>query len=192
MALRYSRIAVELREVELRDKPVEMIAASPKGTVPVLVLPDGAVIDESLDIMLWSLRQYDPDDWLEDYGPDAESLIARNDEEFKVCLDRYKYAEHFPERTAVDYRTECEKFLKELEGRLQRHAYLMGARRSIADAALGPFVRQFAHVDLAWFESSDFAALREWLDDLKSSALFQSVMQKYPVWRQGNAPQVFG
>ena len=192
MAIRYSGIAVELREVVLRDKPDEMTAISPKGTVPVLRLPDGTVIDESLDVMTWSLSQSDPDGWLDAYSPEIVTLIARNDDEFKIWLDKYKYADRFPERPAGEYRAEGERFLAELETRLEGQPYLCGSRITIADVALGPFVRQFAHVDQGWFAASPYPSLRTWLEDFTNSALFTGVMHKYPAWQAGDKPTVFG
>lgn len=139
LAIRHAMIKVELREIELRSKPTQMLAASPKGTVPVLVLADGAVIDESLDIMRWALQQNDPGEWLQ--VNDFEALIQTNDSSFKYNLDRYKYADRYPEYPAGFYRQQGELFLAELERRLMRTQYLCGSYFSIADAAIAPFIR---------------------------------------------------
>lgn len=181
LAVWASGVVVEMREVDLRDKPQTMLEASPKGTVPVLQLPDGTVIDESLDIMRWALACNDPEGWLEGNGElpaGALELIAYNDGPFKQLLDCYKYAGRFPEHPAAHYRDEAGKFLGELNARLARHAFLLGARMSIADAALVPFVRQFAMVDKAWFASTAWHALNRWLDALLASAPFTAVMKK--------------
>lgn len=178
MALSYTKLAVEHREIALRAKPAHMLQISPKATVPVLLLADGKVLEESLDIMRWALAQHDPDGWLATY--DA-ALIADNDGAFKQALDGYKYAQN---PTKQQHRTQAEQFLRKLEARLQQHAYLCGASCSATDIAIFPFIRQFAAVDAAWFECSSYAALRLWLSGLVGSELFLSVMQKHPVWQE--------
>jgi glutathione S-transferase len=182
MALREAGIAVEIREIALRDKPREMLAVSPKGTVPVLVLPDSTVIDESLDIMRWALRQYDPDGWLHDETRSL-ALIADNDGAFKQALDRYKYADRYPEKPAAASRAMGEIFLQRLEDHLQRQPGLLGPAPSIADVAIFPFVRQFAMVDSGWFAAAPYPALRDWLERWLGSALFLDIMQKHPPWQ---------
>lgn len=181
MALRYCGIEIEIREITLKAKPAHMLAVSPKGTVPVLVLPDGSVIDESLDIMRWALTQRDSEHWLQDEAASLR-LIAENDGEFKQALDRYKYAVRFPEQPAEAYRQEGERFLTKLEGRLQLHDYLLGISPRLADIAIFPFVRQFAGVDPNWFESAPYPALRRWLQRWIASPLFDAIMQKHPTW----------
>lgn len=188
LALQVSGAAYELREIHLRDKPAALLAASPKGSVPVLVLPDGEVIDESWDIMLWALRNRDPYGWLgagDNTLIQASRLVEINDGAFKRALDRYKYADAASSRTP--YRTQGEIFLQHLETRLQAHTCLLGASFSLADAAILPFVRQFAGVDAGWFEAAPYPRLRGWLRSGVESALFLSVMQKHPVW-QPHAP----
>ena len=178
LAIAISGVAVEIHEVDLKAKPAEMLALSPKGTVPVLVLPDGGVIDESLDIMLWALRQRDPLGMLEGHCDDAKELIQRNDIEFKSALDRYKYPERYPEFSMQHYRAQGENFLSELNQRLDMKRYLFGDRVSVADLALLPFIRQFAQVDRAWFDGSLYTNLRSWLDEWIASDVFDSVMRK--------------
>jgi len=191
MALRYSSMCVELREVVLRDLPRELLACSPKATVPVLVLPDGTVLDESLDIMDWSLAQHDPDHWRAQPGSPgaaaARRLIAANDYDFKPVLDRYKYAERYPQHPASWCRSQAEGFLEDLEQRLGRHDWLTGAHMSSADVAIFPFIRQFALVDRGWFDASHRVNLRNWLDGLLQTELFGAVMSKSPPWRPGAA-----
>lgn len=188
LALHAGATTYELREIQLRDKPAAMLAASPKGSVPVLVLPDGQVIDESWDIMQWALNQHDPDNWLGGDGchvKAAAALVNINDGSFKAALDRYKYADRHPERPQSHYRSEGEPFLQKLESRLQANACLSGDRPSIADAAVLPFIRQYAGVDQAWFDHSPYLKLRNWSETLINSALFTAVMLKHPVWRSG-------
>jgi glutathione S-transferase len=180
LAIAYAQIPVEIREVQLKHKPEHMLAISPKGTVPVLQLLDGKVIDESLDIMSWALAQNDPEHWL-DTDEDAERLIQWNDGGFKYYLDRYKYADRYPEFPESYYRSQGEKFLAELESKLSQNLYLGGSHFSIVDAALFPFIRQFAAVDNQWFVFSDYQCLNKWLNSLLASDLFASVMVKYPV-----------
>ena len=185
-AISVTGIEVELREVVLRDKPAEMLAASPKGTVPVLVLPDGTVIDESWDIMLWALRRNDPQNWLgqdECHVASALPLVIENDTNFKHNLDRYKYPERHPEQSQGEWRSAGEQFLQQLETHLNTTPYLLGEHFSIADAALLPFIRQFAAVDQDWFADAPYPALRAWLDHYTSSELFLQVMTVVPVWK---------
>lgn len=177
MALRYGGISVETREVVLGDKPRHMLAVSPKGTVPVLVLPDGKVIDESLDIMAWALAQQDPDGWLTDNRLFQE-LITENDGSFKRALDQYKYATRFPEQSAEVYRQQGERFLARLEALLSEHAYLLSEKLTQADVAIFPFIRQFSMVDTDWFAETPYPHLRQWLAGLLASELFNAVMQK--------------
>lgn len=181
LALRQAGIAHAVHEVVLRDKPAELLALSPKGTVPVMRLPDGRVLEESLDIMRWALAANDPQGWLMQAAPDAmQALIDLNDQRFKPLLDRYKYPERHPGHTRDQYRAQaigC--LLADLDSRLQRSRHLLSDRPSLADMAIVPFVRQFAQVDRAWWEDgNELAALRQWLHALTGSALFEAVMAK--------------
>lgn len=192
MALCYAGVKVELREVLLKDKPATMLAASSKGTVPVLVLEDGAVLDESYDVMRWVLARNDPDGWWDDsLAEQIDKLVQQNDVEFKPWLDRYKYAVGYPEFSAEYYRAQGELFLQVLEVHLEHHAYLLRDTLCFADVAIFPFVRQFAFVDKDWFESAPYPRLQSWLETLLASELFLGVMAKYPVWREGDKPQLF-
>jgi glutathione S-transferase len=181
MALRYAGIEVEIREIALRDKPQHMLAVSPKGTVPVLVLDNGEGLDESLDIMAWALAHNDRDGWLTS-DPLCSELIAENDGSFKRALDQYKYAIRFPEQPAETYRQQGEIFLARLEALLAHHSCLLGEKITQADIAIFPFIRQFSMVDAEWFASSPYPRLRNWLTGLMASDLFVSVMQKHPTW----------
>jgi glutathione S-transferase len=182
MALSYAGIAVEVREISLKDKPAHMLQVSPKATVPVLVLPDGQVIDQSLQIMQWALQQHDADGWLSADPQHTALLIAENDGSFKQNLDRYKYAIRFPEHSAADYRQQGELFLAKLELHLQQTSFLLRNKISLADIAIFPFIRQFAAVDSDWFASADYIKLKSWLQHLVESELFQGAMLKYPTY----------
>ena len=189
-ALHVSGVVIEVREVSLRNKPEDMLLASPKGSVPVLVLPDSTVIDESWDIMQWALRQHDPDNWLGEndaYLEAAKLLLDENDTAFKAALDRYKYFERYPHPQSF-YRAQGEVFLRQLESRLRSKRFLLSDTLSIADAAIFPFIRQFAEVDTDWFAQSPYPALQCWLTNFLHSDIFASVMKKYPVWQAGHAP----
>lgn len=177
MALRYSGVPVEIVEVSLKAKPAEMLAISPKGTVPVLDA-DGRVIDESLEIMRWALAQNDPQNWLFDGDSRIAELIEANDQGFKVDLNRYKYAERYPEQPMEVYRAQGAVFLQRLEGLLQDRDYLLADHPSLADIALLPFVRQFAHVDREWFAQTPYPRLQAWLHNFLESDLFTSIMKK--------------
>lgn len=188
LAIAQSEIVVELREVVLRDKPQALIDVSPKATVPVLVLSDGRVIEESLDIMHWALKQNDPNGWLEATG---EELVHENDSVFKKHLDRYKYAQRYPEHPQVYYREQGEKFLQRLEKRLLSQAFLSGNQMGFVDAAVLPFVRQFAFVDHDWFNNSLYVNVKLWLDTFLDSEDFKSIMIKYPQWHFGDNVVLF-
>ncbi|HEY0043571.1 MAG TPA: glutathione S-transferase [Allosphingosinicella sp.] len=187
LALAVSGTGCELREVVLRAKPAAMLEASPKGTVPVLVLPDGRVLDESLDIMRWALSRHDPEGWLERDDP---ALIAANDGAFKHDLDRYKY----PQKHGADpllHRARALAFLHTLEARLSRSGQLAGAVRGVADAAIVPFVRQFAAVEPAWFGLQPLPHVQAWLAGHVQSDLFAAVMKKAAPWAPGAPPLPF-
>ncbi|MBS7847505.1 glutathione S-transferase [Pseudomonas fluorescens] len=177
LALRYCGVPVQIVEVSLKAKPAEMLALSPKGTVPVLCV-DGRVIEESLEIMQWALAQHDPEDWSLGGDPRVLELIAENDQVFKHHLNRYKYAERFPQQPMEHYRAEGEVFLQQLEGLLAKNDYLLAGHLSLADVALAPFVRQFAHVDREWFAGTPYHRLQTWLQRFLESPLFAAVMAK--------------
>ena len=187
LALAISGAALELREVKLSARPAAMLEASPKGTVPVLVLADGAVIDESIDIMHWALAQADPEGWQERTDPE---LIAQCDGQFKHTLDRTKY----PDRHGADpleHREQGLMFLRQLDGRLSDKGQLCGPTRGLADAAIMPFVRQFAAIDPDWFAVQSLPQLKTWLEGHLASPLFAVVMQRCVPWSPGDAPVTF-
>jgi glutathione S-transferase len=183
MALAYSGIAVEIREISLREKPGSLLAISPKGTVPVLQ-SDGLVIEQSYDIMKWALRLSDPDQWL---SAQTESVIdewvEKNDGSFKKLLDQYKYPDRYPDISLEETLSQATSlFLGPINEYLKRSAYLLGPKISLADIAIFPFVRQFAMVDPDWIDQSGLKFLKQWLNEHIESPLFLSVMQKYPTW----------
>ena len=200
LAIAVSGQRCELREVVLRRKPPQMLAVSPKATVPVLVLPGGVVIDESLDIMRWALHQRDPENWLvsQHSAQAMQALIATNDGPFKQQLDRYKYPSRYRHEHSGDdmqfalaHRDSAARWLMELDTLLARHDWLLGPAASLADMALLPFARQFAQTDGAWFNVQPWPRLRAWLMRWQSGALFQGVMEKYPPWQPGQAVIAF-
>lgn len=188
LALAVSATRCALREVRLSNKPQAMLDASPKGTVPVLVLPDGAVIDESIDIMRWALTRNDPESWRD---RDDRALIAANDGAFKHDLDRYKYPERHGS-DALSHRARGLVFLRALDERLAGAGQLCGARRGLADAAIFPFVRQFAAVERDWFAAQPLPHLRRWLTGHLESPLFDTVMLRVPAWSPGDPQVDFG
>jgi glutathione S-transferase len=181
LALRYAGCAVQVCEVAMKNKPAELLALSPKGTVPVLATADG-VLEESLDIMRWALAQNDPQDWRLQADPaaaqHAEALIARNDSVFKAQVNLYKYAERYPEHSREHYRQQAEPWLAELEGMLEGRPYLLAGHPSLADAALLPLMRQFAGVEPQWFAEAAYPRVRSWLQGWLASELFKAVMAK--------------
>jgi glutathione S-transferase len=187
LALAASGTVCELREVVLAHKPAAMLQASPKGTVPVLVLTDGVVLEQSLDIMLWALRRNDPHHWLpanEQSMADALQLINQCDGEFKSHLDRYKYPNRYALPDGLDHRSLGAQFLQTLNERLSAHRYLLGEHFGLVDAAIAPFVRQFAHTDPAWFASQPWPCLQQWLTGFEASAVFTGVMHKFAAWAE--------
>ncbi len=180
MALHVSGVSYEHREVVLRDKPAQMLEASPKGTVPVLQLDSGRVLEESLDIMHWALSVRDPEAWLQRQDAD---LLASNDGPFKHHLDRYKYATRYEDADPVTHRTQAIQHVMALEERLASQKFLCGERRGFADIAIFPFVRQFANADRAWFDQQPVPRARGWLQSLTSSDLFEAIMAKHEPWR---------
>lgn len=181
LALDVSGVEVEHREILLRDKPAEMLAASPKGTVPVVVLPDGTVLEESLDVMVWALEQNDPEDWLSHHGM-AQALITINDGEFKHHLDRYKYATRYEGAVAETHRSAASQFLETLEDRLSQTPQLCGPHPGFADFAIFPFIRQFANTNPDWFQAQPWSHVQNWLAGHLASDRFERIMKKHDLF----------
>ena len=185
---------VELREVVLRNKPAEMLAASPKATVPVLVCADGSVLEESRDIMDWALSENDPEgltDWPADDLAAMQALVETFDGPFKTALDRYKYATRYADADEGSERAKAAGYLAELETMLEGRLYLFGERMSLADMAILPFVRQYAHVDINWFRAQPWPNVIRWLDAFLASNRLEAVMAKYPQWKSGESGVLF-
>jgi len=190
LAVTASCLQVELREVLLRDKPASMLEASPKGTVPVLILPNGTVIDESFDIMSWALGGCDPQGFLA-HGEPARTLIKRCETEFKPHLDRFKYSVRYADVDPEHERALASKYLWELEGRLQNSRHLFGPKISLADIGIAPFVRQFFNSDRLWFDAQPWPNLHRWLGYFITSDRFRLIMPKYPQWQPNDIPTLF-
>ena len=192
LGLLFAELPVELREITLKNKPAHMLAISPKGTVPVLQLADGVVIEESRDIMEWALEQQDPQELLNPKTlHQGNTLIEQNDQEFKHWLDRYKYADRHLEMTQTEYRQKGEAFLQILEALLTKNTYLLGDSVTIADIGIMPFVRQFAHVDRDVFYSLPYPKLQIWLKNWLAHPLFIQAMTKFQPWQDGDEPVIF-
>lgn len=201
LALAAAGCTVQLREIILRQKPKHLLQISPKGTVPVLLLPDQSVIEQSLDIMYWALEQSDPENLLPIGAArqDMDQLIALNDGAFKACLDRYKYPpryidEHGVLNTndfALWHRDQGAAHLMRLEQRLAQQPFLLGQQPSMADLAIAPFVRQFAHTDLDWFAHHNWPHLWQWLQRFLASTRFARIMHKYEVWQEHDPITLF-
>lgn len=177
---------VLLRDIVMTNIPDEMFAASPKGEVPTLVLNDSSVIDESLDIMIWALKQSDPSNLLYSHKENAFeemlTIISRNDNEFVEALKKYKAASRYHDSTEISYRKKCESFISYIEESLDEHEYIFGDSPSLADYAILPFIRQFSRVDRKWYLSSPYPKLREWLERQFQNPIFSKAMKKYPQW----------
>ncbi|WP_338549980.1 glutathione S-transferase [Roseovarius phycicola] len=180
LALQVSNQRVDLREIVLRDKPLAFLKTSPSATVPCLDT-GSQVIDESLDIMRWALAHDDPQSWL-DMPETGYQLIQQSDGPFKSALDRYKYATRFPEHDALAERDRASAFVQDLETNLAGSQALFGRDKTLADMAILPFIRQFAHVDLEWFQAQSWPNVIAWLEEFKTSELFGAIMKKYPIW----------
>jgi len=185
-----AQLQIDLREVNLKQKPAEMLAASPKGTVPILVLENNqqspTVIDESLEVMLWALVENDPDNLLHSFDQSALpmmlAIITLFDDEFKTCLNTYKAASRYREDNVIECRQACEVFIQELENRLHQGPFLMSAQESLADIALILFIRQFAKVERQWYLQAPYPRVRQWLNYYLQSAMFTKVMAKHEFW----------
>lgn len=192
LGILFASLQVELREITLKNKPPQMLAISPKGTVPVLQLLDGTVIEESREIMTWALEQNDQQGLLDaQVLHQANALIDKNDNEFKYWLDRYKYADRHIEMSQTEYRQKGEAFLQLLEELLTKNPYLLGKSVTLADIGIMPFVRQFAHVNRDVFYDLPYPNLQRWLQDWLSHPLFLQVMTKFQPWQEKDDVVVF-
>ena len=181
-----------LRDIVLSNKPQAMLTASPKGTVPVLVLgrdstlSQPSVIEESLEIMLWILQQNDPHNLLHSDDtnalPQMLTLIAKFDHQFKTKLEQYKCAKRYREDTLVEYREACQPYLQDLEQRLSHQPFFISAQESLADIAILPFIRQFARVERQWYLQAPYPKVRQWLNHYLQSKMFSKIMTKHPLW----------
>ena len=201
-----ARQSVLIRAVVTKNKPIEMLAVSPKGTVPVLIIttdecseetnPTTTIIDESVDIMLWALTLNDPQNLLQREDPGRLNtlleLIERNDREFKPSLEVYKLAKRFHKNSEVTDRQQCEVFVAELEKNLSIGYFLMGDKPSLVDYALLPFIRQFARVDRRWYLQAPYPRLRDWLNRHLQTPLFTKAMAKYPLWLDSHKSFLLG
>lgn len=193
---------IQLRDVILSNKPQEMMIASPKGTVPVLVInhedhiEKTEVIDESLDIMIWALQTSDPNNLLHQENPrdlkDMFKVITTFDNEFKLCLEAYKCAKRYKEDNIVECRQACEVYIKVLEELLSQYDYIFSNKESLVDIALLPFIRQFARIERQWYLQSPYPKLRQWLNNYLQSPMFTKVMTKYPLWMENHQIVLFG
>ena len=192
MAIHISGQRCELREVLLRDKPPSMLEYSAKGTVPVLILQDGKVIDESLDVIDWALNLNDPDDWQRSKDKEkTKELIKINDGEFKYHLDRYKYSKRYDNEDPEFHRKKCLKFIESVNNELNNSKYIFDDNISYADIVLLPFIRQFRIADMEWFDSLPYDNLKKWLSSFLESSLLNSIMKKYDLWQEGDSLIIF-
>ena len=214
LAIAASGQKVRLREVVLSQKPAQMLRASPKGTVPVLVLENKQVLEQSLEIMQWSFEQSDSSNYLlrcnakalsvanteqhksnainNSQQTDMHSLVALFDTEFKTCLEQYRSAKRYHDTQLVLHRNSCQVYLQMLEDRLSCNLYLCANTASVADLAIMPFIRQMARVERQWYLQSPYPKVRSWLDGFLQSPMFSKVMAQYPLWLEGNDDNVFG
>jgi len=189
MALSYSKITVQLKEILLSNRPSELYAISIKGTVPVLRVNNNIVIEESLDIMKWALMQNDSNSWISYKKRIQFDIIKENDNKFKYWLDRYKYFDRFPEYNRDYYREKCGEYLLKLNQLLECNEYILTNKLLLADVAIFPFIRQFSNVDKYWFKDN-YTELSNWLNNILESKLFISVMDKYIEYNDSQKPLI--
>ena len=195
MAIYASGQSVQLRELCLDSKPTDFLMASPKATVPVLVLPNGKVIEQSLEIMCWTFNVNDSDNYLISDNRDKQQQMLRFielfDREFISSLESYRSAKRYHDENLLECRKACERYLQQLEQRLQYHRYLFSDNPCVADLAIIPFIRQLARVERQWYLNSPYPQLRNWLNGYLQSRMFSKVMTKYPVWTPTNEQVIF-
>jgi len=192
MAIHISNQKCEIREVLLRDKPPSMLEYSSKGTVPVLVLQSGEVIDESLDVIDWALNLNDPNNWLRSKeNEETKKLIEINDGEFKHHLDRYKYSKRYDNEDPEFHKKKCLKFIESVNNELSNSKYIFDDNISYADIVLLPFMRQFRIADMEWFDSLPYDNLKKWLSSFLESSLLNSIMKKHDLWKEGDGVTIF-
>jgi glutathione S-transferase len=186
---------VLLRDIVIKNIPAEMLAASPKATVPLLILDDGLVIDESLQIMLWALTINDPNNLLCTKQENALAtmlhIINRNDDEFVYSLEKYKLTARHHDISEICHRQQCELFIETLEHALSKHEYIMSNMPCLVDYAILPFIRQFARVDRKWYLQAPYPNLRRWLEKHFQNPLFSKTMKKYPQWVENRNDLIF-
>ena len=187
MALAYSNITVELKEILLNNRPQELYDISAKGTVPILCINNSTIIDESLDIMKWALNHNDPKHWVNNNMGIQLEMIQVNDNEFKHWLDRYKYYDRYPQHNKSYYREKCGEFIIKLNILMEDHRYLLSNHLLLLDVAIFPFIRQCANVDIHWF-NNNYVNVSNWLNNLLDSSLYLSVMDKYSEYKYGQKP----
>lgn len=189
MAIAQSGVSCEMREIDLKDKPQALLDISPNGTVPVVLLPGGLVLDQNLEIMQWALKKNDPEGWLHHHHEDTQKLIHIADNEFAASLKAYKY----PDENCDPHkaRDTCFEFLKNLEMRIAAKGFLAAEKTSFADIAIFPLIRRFALVDWVWFEDCRLIRLKIWLNYFMHSPLFKVAMEKYSPWQPGDPVDVF-
>ncbi|MDD9194637.1 glutathione S-transferase [Aliivibrio sp. S3MY1] len=196
LGILHAQQTVVLRDIDMKNKPEEMLSISPKGTVPVLQLSDGKVIDESLDVMIWALTQSDPNNLL--YSHDKQKLphmlefIYRSDHEFVDALRKYRAASRYHDTNEVECRERCCEWLMAIEQALSLHAYIMGEAPSLVDYAILPFIRQFSRVDKKWYAQAPLPYLRAWLVDHYNDPTFSKAMFTHPKWQKGAENILFG
>lgn len=184
---------MELRSIKLDNKPKSMLEASPKGSVPVLVvspadlITDTMVIEESLELMLWALAQNDPVNLLDPNEnvslTEMVSFIAEFEDRFVTALNAFACAKRYHEPNVAQRRQPCEKVLIEFEQKLTQHAFLFAEQESLVDIAVLPFLRKYARIDKQWFRQSPYPRVRQWLNQYLQSKMFSKVMEHHELWQ---------
>jgi glutathione S-transferase len=188
LAIISSEVQVVIREVSLKNKPEELLRISPQFTVPCLETPT-KTISESMDIMFWALQKNDPE-FLLDMPKDGQNIISYNDNQFKKTLDRTKYQTKLINVDIAKERKVASEFLNQLDNLLTK-TFLFGDKKTLADIAILPFIRQYAFIDRAWFKEQNWTNVINWLDRFLTSPSFVAIQTKYPIWVQNQDPVIF-
>ena len=191
LAIKASGLIVEIREVELKNKPKEFLNISPKATVPIVYISSKQIIEESLDIMEWALKINDPLKLLKNEKLnriEIHSILNKLENEFKQNLDRYKYSSRFDLPNPKLYRDKNLQTLNEFNNLLQNNKGICSSNLSLLDYAVFPFIRQFRNVNSVWFDSLELKFLQTWLYELIDSDEFSSIMKKYEIWKPNLKP----
>ena len=193
MAIKLADIKCEIREVKLNNKPEAMLIASPKGTVPVLILED-VVIDESMQVIDWAINKKNifEGNLNESDVCLTNEIIDIFDNKFKYHLDRYKYATRYANVDPLFHRDECKKILLKVNDLISDEEYFFGKELNKIDISILPFLRQFRIADIRWFdEDMNIPRMQKYVHNFLESKLLEDVMVNFDEWKAGSDIRIF-